>query len=111
MILIPQEQKMVAKLRKKQRMWRWAKWVILIEGLVLVIVTVCTLIFLASLANPEDEFGIFLFFSSYPVLMFGGAMGGIMVGTAIRDWHGNTTDTLLLKLLDEQAVSKVSVDN
>jgi hypothetical protein len=51
----------------------------------------------------EDMLGVFVFLIAYPILIMGG-MGGVgLIGISIRDWHGNTTNTLLLKLLDEQA--------
>jgi len=83
----------------------WGEMVLLIEGIIIEIMAAGAFIYTTSVAKSDDIFGILLLVFPYPILMMGAAAGGFMLATAIRDWHGKTTDTLLLKLLDEPANS------
>jgi len=105
-----QEQKMIARLRQKQRFWRWGKWVFLIEGIIVLVTCVFGFTYLAQ-TPPNEMPDLILFFLFYPVLLSAAIAGTILLGTAIRDWRGNTTDTLLLKLLDEQSSPHNSADS
>ena len=101
MNLTPSEQKMIARLRKKQQTWRSGRWWFLIGGLVIVAMNLGALISIYKIEHADLAW-TFLFLFSFPIILIGAGAGSAMIGISIRDWQRNTTDTLLLKLLGEQ---------
>ena len=102
MTLTDQEKRMIERLRKQQQRWHSAKWVMLFGGFSLGIGYLGLLcwiwkgILVGEIPNSVKD-ALLLF---YPLIIFALGMAFWMIATAIRDWRGNITRTLLLKLLD-----------
>ena len=56
---------------------------------------------LTQTIGDNPAMGAFLFSFVFPCYIVMGIKGSILLGTAIRDWHGNAIRVLLIKLLDE----------
>ena len=102
MELTQKEQRMVARLRKQERRWRWGRWLMLSSGVfhaAVAVVTSC--VFLpqiqaeSDMANAAFELAVV-----FPLVLVFSANATLFLCLAIRDWHGNTTRMLLLKLLE-----------
>jgi hypothetical protein len=103
----PQETKLIARLRKQQRQWAWARWVCLGFGLASVVLCAMFGFLLHSLVSGpigEHPDGMSVL---YIVLIwtkcciyFGFALCFLIM--ALTKWHGDASKTLLLKLLDAQ---------
>ncbi len=110
MQLTAREQKMVARLRKAERLWpRW-RWAVLGAGVFAWAVYGYIAFTLANRLQSIEtdrgnfEFNIWLvgFAMMWPKCLIGFALGAFLIVLAIKDWHGNTNRVLLLKLLDAQ---------
>ena len=102
-----QEQRMIERLRKQERRWPRLRWVLLAVG-VLAIVNVALWGYLLSLllhgwssgkADYDMLIGVAIVF---PKLLIHVAVATWAFSVVIRDWHGNVTRMLLLRLLDAQ---------
>jgi hypothetical protein len=102
--------KSVERLRKRERQWRWHRWILLGTG---IFAWACYgyIVFdliqqLQSSADANDDFmsrmWLFGFAMMWPKCLLGFVVGACLIGVAIRDWHGNVNRMLLLKLLDAQ---------
>ena len=101
----PQETKLVARLRKQQRRWVWARWFFLGMGLVSVVLCAMFGVLLHSLVSgavgehPDGMSVLFIVLIWTKCCMyFGFALCFLIV--AWTKWHGDINRTLLLKLLD-----------
>jgi len=112
-----EEQWMVASLRKRERDWRcWGKWLTLLCGVASGLCCLYSVYVLAKLPSewqfPEARrlavitSRMFIFLVTVGL----GVISVYMISFAIRDWHGNTTRTLLLKLIDYSCQEKISND-
>ena len=110
MQLTAREAKMVAWLRKAERLWpRW-RWAVLGAGIFAWAVNgyIAFSIYerLQSVDIGKDSLGYEIWLTGFamiwPKCLLGFAVGACLIVLAIRDWHGNVHRTLLLKLLDAQ---------
>jgi len=112
------EQRMIARLRKQQRQWRWGRWLVLLGGILLLLVAVIRLCILASeirSANMIKTADVADLALSVAVL-FPGFLVDFTIAVAlfimvIRDWHGNSTRTLLLRLVDNAVQNKRGLES
>ena len=100
-----QERRMVERLRKQERQWRWARWTTLLVGVFNV--GVCVFISFLVLPHVQSEkdmasAALMLAITFPGILIFAGS-ATVCLALAVRDWHGNTTRMLLLRLVDESA--------
>ena len=103
MKLTAKELKLVARLRKYERQWRYTRWVLIVGGLVLIGMWAWMLYYVStSTQTPgaEETAGLVRALV-YPKVLFGMIIGAIMIGFALRDWWGSATRVLLLRLLEE----------
>lgn len=95
------EEKLVRQIDKRSRAWGTFKYIYLV--LAAIILTAVFFMFhkihLAFSDNIQFYTLIMVFF--VPVFFFNCALCGFWLGNVIRDWNGNATDILLLKLIDE----------
>jgi hypothetical protein len=110
MQLTAREAKMVARLRKAERLWpRW-RWAVLGAGFFAWAVYgyIAFSVFgrLQSAEIGKDSLGYMIWLTGFamiwPKCLLGFAVGACLIGFAIRDWHGNVHRMLLLKLLNAQ---------
>lgn len=110
MQLTEREAKMVARLRKAERLWpRW-RWAVLGAGIFAwavygyIAFSICDRLESVKIGKDNLEYEIWLtaFAMMWPKCLLGFAVGTCLIVLAIRDWHGNVNRTLLLKLLNAQ---------
>lgn len=94
---------MIEQLRKQERQWRWAKWVLLLGGAFLCGCYLLMLLWVTKAVSVEEfgESAALIYAMVFPKAYVMIAAAAILMGWAIRDWRGNTTRTLLLKLIDQ----------
>ena len=107
MELTEREQRMVQRMRKQERQWRWAKWAALLAG----ILSAAGCIFVLCMAMPQVQSedtasGAFMLAIMFPVVLVFAGTAAMCLGLVCRDWHGNTTRSLLLRLVDGSAERK-----
>jgi len=121
MQLTTRELKLVERLRKQERQWPRMRWFALGTG---IFVWACYGYILISLFDhlhltetgredfPPQAWGwLFLFAMFWPKCLIGFAFGAWLIGSAIRDWHGNVNRMLLLKLLEAQQKESLGGDH
>jgi hypothetical protein len=98
----PEERRLVEGLRKKERQWRVARWILLPGGVVTMTLWGWLLwIVFHRLDSQRPEEAAEMVAFVYPTALFGLSAAAFMMALAIRDWRGNPERVLLLKLLDE----------
>jgi len=99
-----QEMKLIERLRKQERQWPRARWILLAMAAFIVAIYGYILSkiigMLESGHSTEDATFMVAFF--WPKCLLGFCLAAWFVGLAIRDWHGNVHRMLLLRLLDAQ---------
>ena len=109
MELTQQEQRMVERLRKQERQWRWARWTTLASGIFSA--AVCVYIFLLVLPRVQSEkhmaSAAMVAAVTFPAVLVFASAATMCLTLVFRDWHGNTTRILLLRLVDESSKRKV----
>lgn len=104
----PKEEKLIRRLRKQDRQWRWLRWVLLAGGAIGVVNLALygRLLFplidgLSAEGHPDvtDALVIAVFFPKLLVIV---GVTAICFAISWRDWNGNVNRMLLLKLLDAQ---------
>lgn len=102
-----QEMRLVERLRKQDRQWRWARWLVL--GLGIFSVGLCAVFgyFLHSLVVEAEgsRFGgqeVFIIVLIWTKCCFYFTFGGWCLITAFLKWHGDVNRMLMLRLLDAQ---------
>lgn len=98
------ELKLIERLRKQERQWPRARWILLVSGVLGIIAYGYFSFWVIHFIEPgsfgEGEVLLFAFFWPKCLLMV--CIAGFLLGWAIRDWRGNTNRVLLLKLLNAQ---------
>jgi hypothetical protein len=103
------ELKLVERLRKQERRWQWTRWLLL--GLAVFILLgnayIARMLYSGFVTHYDsDAFSretmLMIFAMFWPQILLMSGLAGAFIGLAIRDWHGNVTRMLLLKLLDAQ---------
>jgi uncharacterized BrkB/YihY/UPF0761 family membrane protein len=102
-----QESKLVERLRKQDRRWRWARWVVVVMGVLFTALCTAFGYLLHRLIAESDAghfdgqtvFFIVLFWTKCCVYLFFAVWCFV---TAWLKWHGDVNRLLLLKLLDEK---------
>lgn len=106
-----QEQKLVERLRKQERSWRFTRWILLLGGLLTSVMWGWVLWFVYRSVESEQPKDAALMLSfAYPKVLFGQIAAAAMIGFALRDWWGHPTRLLLLKLIEERQGSEVPTD-
>jgi hypothetical protein len=103
MKLTAKELRLVQRLRKYERQWRYTRWVLVAGGLALIGVWAWMLYYVSSSTQTpgaEETAGLLRAYA-YPKVLFGMIIGAIMIGFALRDWWGSATRVLLLRLLED----------
>ena len=101
----PQEMRLIERLRKQERQWRWVRWVLL--GLSL-FTTGCSSYLAVSVyrhlhweaLTAEDAALIAVY---WPKILLAMCMAAWFIVWPLTSWHGNATRLVLLKLLDAQS--------
>jgi len=107
------ELKQIEHLRKQERRWPRTRWILLGTGVILAAVYGYILVLLLHLAflseNDPARLGdvlshsnILVFAVFWPNCLLALCYSAWCISVAIRNWHGNTTRMLLLKLLQAQ---------
>ena len=106
MQLTRQETKLVKRLRRNERSWRWGRWLYLGLGL-LIELCYSSLLFsmlarLKSVAFDVNALGAGRvdFYFLWPKCMIMLPVGVVLIGWTLGHWPGNAQRTLLLRLLD-----------
>jgi hypothetical protein len=103
----PQETKMIERLRKHERQWRWARWLVLVMG-VLSAGLCAAFGFLLHGLIAESQAGhfdgqtVFFIVLIWTKCCFYFLFGVWCFITACLKWHGDVNRMLLLRLLDAQ---------
>jgi hypothetical protein len=102
MQLTKQEERMVARMRKKQKQWlRW-RWFMLFTGLFLISGAVYIFTQLKPFIEDPTPSSLLILASFIPQLYIFCAGGGAFVGLTWFNWNGNPCESLLLKLVDDR---------
>ena len=103
MSLTAHETKLIARLRRQERGWHRARWVLLAGGLLLAVLYAWLLWKVCAWVSSEREPGVsaFILALSYPKIFFGMTIAAVAVAYTVLNWWGSPTRVLLLKLLDE----------
>ena len=103
----PQETKLIERLRKHDRQWRWARWLVLVMGVFST--GLCALLsYLLYGLIAESEAGhfdgqiVFFIVLIWTKICFYFIFGVWCFITACLKWHGDVNRMLLLRLLDAQ---------
>ena len=95
MKLTPKEDALVSQIRKRCEYWRkWKPGIAIAMPLILV----AWFVIFHRIARLDIEFVLLLMF---PVFLLNCAVCGFWIGKLWRDWRGNATDVLLLRLINE----------
>jgi ABC-type spermidine/putrescine transport system permease subunit I len=104
-----QEMKQIERLRKQDRQWRWARWLVLAMGLLSA--TACVVFGYAfhymlsrSAQGQLDSVTLFFLLLFWTKCCFYCLFSVWCFVTAALKWHGDVTRMLLLRLLDTQIV-------
>ena len=113
MKLTAKESKLVERLRKYDRQWRYTRWVLVIGGVVLIAMWAWMLhyVFDSTEDSRDKEAALLLHAFAYPKVLFAMIIGALMIGFALRDWYGSPTRTLLLRLLEEHQAGPCAPPN
>ena len=98
--LNPTEQKMVDAIRRREIKWALGRWISLVFGFLLLACMVGIYIPLLKITASDPYQYLFLWPIIYPISMVLCGMIVWIVIQAVRDWQGNATRTLLLKIID-----------
>jgi formate hydrogenlyase subunit 3/multisubunit Na+/H+ antiporter MnhD subunit len=102
------ETKMIEQLRKYERQWRWARWMVLVMGTLSAGLCI-TFGFLLSGLIAESQAGnfdaqtVFLIMLLWTKCCFYLLFGTWCLATVCFKWRGDVNRMLLLKLLDAQS--------
>jgi hypothetical protein len=103
----PQEIKLIERLRKHDRGWRWARWLVLV--LALLSAGLCTAfgyllhgLITESEAGRFDGLTVFYIVLIWTKCCFYFSFGVWCFITVFQKWHGDVNRMLLLRLLDAQ---------
>ena len=108
----PQEMKLIERLRKQERQWRWLRWMLIALSLLIVCcysyigVSLCHRLHWEALTT-EDVFVVAIY---WPKMMVAMGFAAWFVIWPLTSWRGNATRLLLLKLLDAQS-QKIGNEN
>lgn len=102
-----QEMKLIARLRKQDRQWRWARWLVLAMGVLSVIACATFAYAVHRLVSESaqghlDSDAVFFIVLFWTKCCFYFVFGIWCFITAFFKWHGDVNRMLLLKLLDAQ---------
>jgi hypothetical protein len=102
MELTANELKLLKRLRKYERQWRYTRWVLVAGGLALMGMWAWMLYYISTSTQTQgsEEAGLFRALA-YPKVLFGMIFAATMIGFALRDWWGSPTRILLLRLLEQ----------
>ncbi|MCW5554257.1 MAG: hypothetical protein KIS67_19125 [Verrucomicrobiae bacterium] len=103
----PQETKMIERLRKYERQWRWARWSVLVmgilsAGLCIVFGFILRWLIVESQAGHFDGQTVFFILLIWTKCCFYLFFGTWCLATVCFKWHGDVNRMLLLRLLDAQ---------
>jgi hypothetical protein len=103
----PGETKLIKRLRKQDRQWAWARWIVLAVGVFsLAVGSLCgyMLYLLVAERGREhlDSVTVFLIVLIWTKCCMYLAFGVWFLSTAYLKWHGDVSRMLLLRLLDAQ---------
>jgi hypothetical protein len=101
--LTRRESKLVERLRKQERQWRYTRWLLLAGGLVLVGMWAWVLHYVCVTGerSGDKDWPAVLLALAYPKVLFSMIIAAAMIGLALRDWWGSPTRGLVLRLVDE----------
>ena len=110
MQLTTRETKLVERLRKQEQQWLRVRWFLLGAGVISALCSTFIAITLSrhvvTMLAEQDDFmsrgWLFALAVFWPICLILLAPAAVFIFGAIRDWHGNTTRLLLLKLLEPQ---------
>lgn len=109
MELSQEERRIVERLRKQEQSWRWGRWMMLFVGLFSLGLSVTGLVivipFLQRASDTKAESAVaaaFMLALLHPAILGFACVGIVALFWTIRDWRGNSTRILLLRLLDDR---------
>src|SRR5215467_4196419 len=101
-----QDTKLIERLRKRHRQWRWIRWVLLANGVLYAALCVACGYLLSTFfrgpahrVDSDEILGVAVFWTN--CLMFFVISTWSFVTAALK-WRGDPTQILLLRLLDTQ---------
>jgi hypothetical protein len=112
----PQEMKLVGRLRKQDRQWVWARWLVLLMGVFSTVACVVMGWMLHLLLSEWERQGLFTSTTVFLTMLiwtkccFYLVFGLWCFFTAFVKWHGDVNRMLLLRLLDSQQKEKAKED-
>src|SRR5437762_1689330 len=94
------ELKLVRRIRKLQQGWKWARWAVLLMGVVMIGLS---LWFFSALWQELKQEGLLLrlIVVVAPACSLFLLAGAVCVGYALSSWRGRLTTKLLLRLIEE----------
>jgi hypothetical protein len=100
MTLTEAESKFVRRIRRREDSWKWARWIVLLLGLLMVGLAS---LFLGALWQElkQEQLVRMLVAVMAPVCSLFLLAGGLCVAYAAICWKGRTTAKLLLRLVEE----------
>src|SRR5512133_3530111 len=101
MKLSERELKIVARMRKYERQWRWGRWMTLFVGVFCAAASIFwAWVAVSSVQSEETAKAALSVALAFPTELVSLGIGTQCFIMAIRDWHGNATRSLLLRLID-----------
>jgi uncharacterized membrane protein YfcA len=104
-----EERRMIERLRKQQRSWRSGRWFMLGSGVLSLGLGVAGLVivvpFLQRASDAKTESAVaaaFMLALFHPMIMAFICIAVVTLYCVIRDWQGDSTRTLLLRLIDDR---------
>jgi hypothetical protein len=106
MKLSESQNKMVEKLHQRQNQFRRWRLILLISHSLLLIFWFVALLWICLAGNHFSNQGeintkLILLSSSLPIVLFFGGFSSYQLGLTLRNWNGDPTTELLLKVVDE----------
>ena len=110
--LTEQEQAIIDKIRRREQEWPRTKWVLLIGSIFISVSYILFLLWtyqeIAANVQTLDAMSVLVFV--LPKIIFALTLSALGVWVAIRDWSGNATRKLLIKLVDHTKSGLDTVD-
>ena len=100
------EEKMVARLRRKQEQMPRTRWLLLCIGIGSLGVSGYGLSILLRFLHEKDPNAALALACFIPQIYLCAIFGGWAIGYALANWNGNPHDRLILRLLDDKLEPK-----
>ena len=99
------EQRLIARLKKQERNWRFTRWILLVGGVIMGGLWIWLILWIFDTTEGRPEERQMITALAYPKALFGLTAAVLFFVWALRDWYGSPTRRLLLRLIEGQTAS------